>query len=204
MTSSRLLTVGHSNHEIGSFVELLKGHLVTAIADVRSSPFSRYAPQFNRKTLTTELARHGISYAFLGRELGGRPEDTDCYEDGQIRYARLARTEPFHRGLQRLVDGSRREVIAVMCSEKDPLDCHRTLLVARELERVGFPVGHIHADGRMETHREAMDRLLAKFGLLQPDFFSSLEDLESEAIEKQERLVAYVRPAVAPLEGSTP
>lgn len=200
----RILTVGHSNHDTTSFIELLSSHGVTAVADVRSSPFSRYAPQFNRKSLASDLTRRGISYAFLGRELGGRPNDPACYVDGQVRYSLLARTNPFRRGIERLVEGSGRERIAVMCSEKEPIDCHRTLIVARELEKSGVRVEHLLGNCKTESHADAMARLMARFGLLQSDFFQSYDELEEEAVERQERLVGFVmHEAASPLEGSS-
>jgi uncharacterized protein (DUF488 family) len=199
---SQVLTVGHSNHEIASFIEMLSSQGVTAVADVRSSPFSRYAPQFNRKPLTVDLNRRGISYAFLGGELGGRPDDPACYVDGQVRYSLLARTDQFRRGIDRLVDGSGRERIAVLCSEREPLDCHRTLVVARELEGRGVRVEHLLGNCQTESHTDAMARLMARFGLLQIDFFQSYDELEEQAVERQERLVGFVmHEAPSRLEG---
>ena len=200
----QVLTVGHSNHDITSFIELLSSHGVTAVADVRSSPFSRYAPQFNQEPLAGDLTRRGISYAFLGRELGGRPSDPACYVNGQVRYSLLAHTDPFRRGIERLVDGSGRERIAVMCSEREPLDCHRALVVARELEKSGVRVEHLLGNGQTESHTDTMARLMARFGLLQSEFFQSDDELEEEAVQRQEHVVGFVIPEASnPLEGSS-
>lgn len=187
-----VLTVGHSTHSIDAFLMLLRQHRVTAIADVRSAPFSRFNPQFNRDKLATALRHHGIEYVFLGRELGARSEDAACYESGRVRYDRLARTETFQRGIVRLMRGSEKYLVAIMCAEHEPLTCHRTLLVARALDEIGVGVSHILGDGRLESHRDAMERLLDLVGMPHTDMFRSHEDLVAEAILKQEEKVAYV------------
>lgn len=160
-----ILTVGHSNHDLEFFVGLLDAHCVTALADVRSSPYSRFNSQFNRERLAESLKGSGIKYVYLGRELGGRSDDRSHHERGRIRYDRLANTARFRDGLERIVRGAEDYRIALMCAEKEPLDCHRTLLVGHELDRLGVDVAHILPDKPLEPHADAMDRLLAKFGL---------------------------------------
>jgi len=128
---SELLTIGHSVHAVERFVDLLKMHGVTALCDVRSSPYSRFTPQFNRETLKEEMARQRIAYIDLGAELGPRSADPTCYENGKIQYKRLATKEIFQQGLDRLRKGMATYRIALMCAEKDPLTCHRTILICR-------------------------------------------------------------------------
>ncbi|MYE00477.1 MAG: DUF488 domain-containing protein, partial [Alphaproteobacteria bacterium] len=124
-------------------------------------PYSRFNPQFNRKALSASLSASGIAYVWLGRELGGRPDDPACYEDGTVRYDRLARTALYREGIERVLSGAAEHRLALMCAEKDPLHCHRALLVSRSLEERGLAVAHILADGSLEPHERAMDRLLA-------------------------------------------
>jgi uncharacterized protein (DUF488 family) len=159
---------------------------------VRSSPHSRFNPQFNKAELGRSLAAVGIRYVFLGRELGARSDDPACYEKGRVQYARLARTATFRKGIERLLKGAAEHRIACMCAEKEPLECHRTLLVARALAAEGVEVAHIHADGRLEPHAAAMERLLDIAGLPRQDLFRSREDLLAEALVRQEERVAYV------------
>jgi len=140
------------------------------------------------RTLKTE----GICYVFLGRELGARSGDRACYEKGRVQYARLARTEIFRHGLKRLTRGAAEHRIACLCAEKEPLECHRTLLVARALEAEGIEVAHIHGDGRLETQTDAMDRLIDMTGLHRQDLFCSRGELVARALAKQEEQVAYV------------
>ena len=187
-----ILTIGHSTHPIERFVALLKQHRVTALADVRSAPFSRHNPQFNKDALQRTLKDKGIAYIFLGKELGARSNDPSCYENGRVRYDRLAQTEVFRSGIARVRKGAAKYKIALMCAEKEPLDCHRTLLVARALEREGEAVVHIHADGHLESHADAMRRLLDITGLPRTDLFRSEGDLIEEASRLQEQKVAYV------------
>jgi uncharacterized protein (DUF488 family) len=185
-------TIGHSTHSIEEFLDLLRKHGVTALADVRSTPFSRFNPQFNKDTLQETLAAHGIKYVFLGRELGARSDDPACYEDGRVQYARLARAASFRAGLDRVVQGASGYRVALMCAEKDPLECHRTLLVARALADLGVEIAHILADGSLETHETAMTRLLGVVGVPAQDLFSSRDQLIEKAMARQEQRIAYV------------
>ena len=186
-----VLTVGHSAHAIETFVALVQQHGVTAIADVRSQPFSRFAPQFNKAELTKSLREHGIQYAFLGRELGARSNDPDCYVDGRVQYFRLAQSDEFKSGIARVLRGAEVERISLMCTEKDPLDCHRTVLVARRLADEGAQVSHIRADGSIEPHGQAMDRLMRQLGM-QPSLLQTRDEQVEEALATQEARIAYV------------
>jgi uncharacterized protein (DUF488 family) len=196
-------TIGHSKHTLDEFAGLLKQHGVTALADVRSAPFSRFNPQFNKDVLARELKARGIKYVFLGRELGARSDDRSCYENGRVQYARLARTELFRQGIERVRRGAGEHRIALMCAEKEPLECHRTLLVARALDEQGVEVMHILGDGRLESHREAMERLLEVTGLPRDDLFRSQAELIAEALKRQEDKVAHVDEKLAAEAGES-
>lgn len=143
-----LLSIGHSIHPIEVFVELLRGHAVESVADVRTTPFSCFNPQFNRQSLERELHATGIRYLFLGKELGGRPDGDRFYDqEGHVLYGRMAESPRFEHGLSRLVERAERSRAAVMCSEENPAGCHRFLLVARVLHDRGIEVAHIRGDG---------------------------------------------------------
>lgn len=189
---SVVFTIGHSTHTLKRFVGLLHQHKVTAIADVRSYPYSRMQPQFNREPLMTSLKEHGIAYVFLGQELGGRSKDKALYEDGQVQYRHLAKTHAFRAGLNRVRLGSKNGQIALMCAEREPLVCHRMLLVSRELVVIGIEVAHIHGDGHLEPHADAMERLLERLRLPRQDLFRSQSEMIEEAYSIQEVRVAYV------------
>ena len=187
-----IFTIGHSTHSAEAFLALLRQHEVEALADVRSSPFSRFNPQFNRLPLEQSLKADGISYVFLGKELGARSDDRSCYDHGRVQYSRLAQTALFQSGLDRVLQGSAKYRVALMCAEKEPLECHRTLLVAKALAARSQKVLHIHADGRLETHEAALERLLTLTGVPDEDMFLTREELLSKALARQEELVAYV------------
>lgn len=187
-----VLTIGHSTHSLDAFLTLLRRHNVAVVADVRSAPFSRHTPQFNRDALRADLKAHGIRYVFLGKELGARSSDPSCYDNGRVQYGRLARTELFRSGVERVVRGADEYRVALMCAEREPLDCHRTLLVARSLVERGIEVQHILADGRVEPHGKTMERLLELAGLPAGDLFRAREELMAEAMARQEARIAYV------------
>lgn len=187
-----VLTIGHSTLPIGAFLDLLNRHGVTAVADVRSSPFSRFNPQFNRESLARSLKEVGIAYVFLGDALGARAEDPSCYVEGRVQYDRLARRPVFREAIARVMKGAADHRIALMCAEKEPLDCHRTLLVARALDADGVPVAHILADGSLEPHAQTMDRLIDVAGLSRDDLFRTPDEVAAEALRLQQQRVAYV------------
>jgi uncharacterized protein (DUF488 family) len=187
-------TVGHSNHPIDRFMSLLDRHGVTALADVRSTPHSRFNPQFNREALKASLAGAGIAYLWLGDALGGRAEDPALLEDGRVRYDRVARTARFRDGLTRLALGAQSGRLALMCAERDPLHCHRMILVSRHLAEAGGDIRHILADGALETQAEAEDRLLARHGLAHDDLLRTRADRLDEAYARQAGQIAWRRP----------
>jgi uncharacterized protein (DUF488 family) len=190
-TQLEVLTIGHSNHTIERFIELLRQHQVTALADVRSAPYSQIQAQFNREALALALKQEGIAYSFLGKELGGRPADKTCYENGRVQYQRVAATPIFRSGVERILAGVQSYRIALMCAEREPLECHRALLVAPELEKAGVAVLHVHADGRTEPHSDAMSRLLDLYRLAEDDLFRSRSELIEEACYRQQERVAF-------------
>ncbi len=199
-----LFTIGHSNLSMADFISLLHQHQITAIADVRSHPYSRYLTHFNQANCKTALVSAGIQYVFLGRELGARPEAESCYDfTGKALYERIAATELFSQGIERVLKGLAAYKIALMCAEKDPLTCHRTILIGRELQKKEqVSIYHILPDGELESHAQLEKRLLAKFNkndLNQPiqlNLFTSPElveiDLET-AYDKQGLEIAYVK-----------
>jgi uncharacterized protein (DUF488 family) len=188
-----LYTIGHSTHAVADFLALLNLHRIGVVADVRSMPYSRFTPQFNREDLRQTLRQAEIAYVFMGKEFGARSDDPGCYVDGKVQYESLVATADFQSGVIRIKDGlDNGHRIALMCAEKDPLDCHRTILVANSLETEEMGVTHILADGRLETQHEAMVRLISKFNLPEDDLFLSPLDVIQKALKLQEERIAYV------------
>lgn len=189
-----VFTVGHSNHPPETFINLLLRHGIDGVADVRSAPYSRYTPHFNYEPLQQALDDIGIAYAYLGGELGGRPTDRSCYDsNGRVQYDRVAGTEQFDDGIRSVMRAADERRVALLCTEKEPLECHRTLLVARALAERGLPIAHILADGGLESHDDAMARLVEAHKLPpNGDMFRSRDDVIAEALERQARKFAYV------------
>lgn len=199
-----ILTIGHSKHTIERFTALLAGARVTAVADIRSAPRSRFAPHFNRDALAASLAGQNVSYVFLGRELGGRPQQPDMFTSGVTDYEKMAASESFRAGLQRLMTGAEQHLIAVMCAEADPLDCHRCLLVGRALAGANVDVGHILASGEIITHAQAEERLLHLESLTEAGLLlGTREERLAEAYRSRGRKVAYAQKAKPSARGGT-
>lgn len=148
-----VFTIGHSNHPMGRFVELLRTHAIGLVCDVRSTPYSRFNPQFNRETLQAELKQQGIGYLYLGRELGGKPSGAGVPADDTARFAMLAQSKSFGAGLDRLLREAKTCRVAIMCAEKDPARCHRTHLICRHLPP-GVLIHHILADGSLRKQSD--------------------------------------------------
>ncbi len=188
---SELFTIGHSTHPVDYFIDLLKKHSITAVCDVRSYPYSKYNPQFNREALKEELKRNNIAYVFLGKELGARSDNPNCYIDGRVQYNYLVDEPSFQQGIIRLKKGMKKYSIALMCAEKDPITCHRTILVCREMRSHTKQIKHILANGEIETNQEAEERLLTTLGIV-PDMFKNKNECIEEAYDKQGKKIAYV------------
>jgi uncharacterized protein (DUF488 family) len=199
-STPHLLSIGHSNHDLDRFLALLRDAGVTAVADVRSRPYSRRLPHFSRPELERALREAGIAYAFLGDALGGRPDSPDLYdEDGSVNYERVRTTAAFQRGLDRLCQAAEEFRVALLCAEEDPLDCHRGLMITPALAERGVQPGHLRKDGRVESTPEMEARLLAETGvgggMLDGLFATMISD------EDRRRLVAEAYRAMARRKG---
>lgn len=193
MNKEVLFTIGHSNRSIGEFVDLLKMSEVTAVADVRSHPFSRHAPHFNREQLSDSLRKSGIAYVFLGMELGARREEKSCYIDGHAKYELIEQTPAFQSGLDRIRKGVSSHRVAIMCAEKDPLMCHRSILVSRIL-RQDFDIRHIVSSNEIETQEGIEQRLLRRWCMDGHNLFHNVSEQLEDAYRRQAEEIEYVEP----------
>jgi uncharacterized protein (DUF488 family) len=190
-----LFTIGHSNHSLDHFLELLLAHQVSAVADVRSIPYSKYSPQFNKDVLESALRDTNIDYMFLGRELGASRTEDSCYIEGQAKYSRIAQLPTFRHGLEKVLQEVELYRIALMCSESDPITCHRTILVCRELKKMcqKLEITHILGDGTGERQEMSEERLV-NLHKLQPELFgdlTSMSGLIEKAYDLQAEKIAY-------------
>ncbi len=199
----KIFTIGHSNHTIEQFIWLLKQHQITVIADVRSIPYSRYNQQYNQEKLKHELNKNDIEYRFFGKELGARSDNPNCYIEKKAVYEKIAQTEEFLEGLERLKKGLNQYNIALMCAEKDPINCHRAILISRHLKNNKIEILHILSNGKLESQTELEQRLIAIFNLnllqqlnlFEPNtnLTKSKSELTEEAYERQGKKIAYLK-----------
>jgi uncharacterized protein (DUF488 family) len=187
-----IYTIGHSGHDPDTFVALLRRHGVEAVADVRSQPFSRRFPHFRKTALADLLAAVGMRYVFLGRELGARREEPECFVDDAVRYDLVPALPAFREGLERVRRGARDYRLALMCAEGDPLQCHRSILVAPWLVRAGLDVMHILPDGNLLAHECLEEQLMEETGVAVADLFE--DDPLARAYALKGRRMAYRRP----------
>lgn len=189
-----LFTIGYSGHDVSSFLKLVITSKIDVVCDVRSTPYSSYKPDFSRAALKSHLNQAGVKYKFLGDQLGARPKDRTCYVDGQAAYGRIMASRFFQEGLDRVRKGAKSLRLSLLCSERDPVECHRAVLVCRNLTDMHDAITHIHTDGRTESQSELDARLVAMFGLTPPPLLEAEGDWQaavSSAYSKQGDAIAY-------------
>lgn len=187
-----IYSIGYSSFSKEQFADVLAKYAITAIADVRSSPYSSFHREFNKENLQKFLRSRRIEYVYLGKELGARFEDQSVYVDNQVSFEKVAAHPLFKQGMKRITEGARSFTIALMCAEKDPLTCHRALLVSRSLAS-RFIVLHILGDGGIEEHSAMEERLLKLFRIDQYQLPGVCDERISlqEAYQRQSKKVAY-------------
>jgi len=188
-----LYTIGYSSFSRDTLIRTLKEHSVRALVDVRSSPYSTRFKDFNKVELESVLKKQEIYYLFFGRELGARPGDISLYVNNTASFERMSQSSLFLSGCERLYNGLHKMSVCLMCAEKDPMTCHRTILICNNFRKL-YPdvqIRHIMHDGNIEIQEKLDRRLMMKFDLLQEDLFRSFEERRKEAYSRQEKEIAY-------------
>lgn len=185
-------TIGYAAHNVESFIAALTKFNITAIADVRSQPYSKFKPEFNKENLKKVLVANGIDYVFLGENIGARIKAPECYKNGQVDYELISKHPLFQEGIDRLLKGMEKFSIALMCAEKDPINCHRTILICKHLKGYQLQIYHILDTDTLESQSETEFRLMELFHLEQPDLFINESERLEEAYSRQGDKIAYV------------
>jgi len=193
-----IYTIGHSTHQIDYFVELLKEYSVNCVIDVRSLAASTYNPQFNKEPLSNYLKKNGITYQHFADEFGARHSDPDLLdEDGKVDFEKIRKSWNFKNGVERLwLAMDKGFIIALMCSESEPFDCHRFSMISIALEKDGFDVQHILKDKALKSNAELEKQLLKKYDkkIPKPDMFEpniSVEDQLNAAYRLRNQEIAF-------------
>ena len=187
-----LYTIGYSGFTLNEFIDVLRKHGITAIADVRSVPYSKFKPEYNSDKLKTKLKNSSIEYVFLGDLCGARIDAQECYVNGKADYGLIAKHPKFREGIGRIKKGLEKYRIALLCAEKDPVFCHRLILICRHLRMDGIKILHIINFNSVLTQSECEERLLKLFKLDQPELFRDVNDKITEAYNRQAEQIAYV------------
>jgi uncharacterized protein (DUF488 family) len=193
---SSFFTIGHSNHNFEAWLALVRRHQIQVVVDTRSSPYSKYVPQFDRELVQRSLEQAGVRYLFLGDDLGGRPANPAYYDgSGHVLYSRLRDDARFQAAIARLESGMERFSVALLCGEEDPAHCHRRLLIGRVLSERGHTMLHIRGDGRLDSDESVAAEARKPLVANQPALFAELD-------EDQWRSTASVLPKKAPASSS--
>jgi len=197
MPDETVFTIGHSNHEIEKFIELLNSYEINCIIDVRSSPYSRRFPQYNKPALMETLKQHNIIYMHFEKEFGARHTKPSLLDEtGRVDFDKVRESDDFKQGVQRVRNGLEKGFkIALMCSEGNPLDCHRFSMISYQLVKEGFTVKHILPDGEVEENSKLEDDLLQMYAkkLPQTNLFETVtrKDQLEWAYRQRGRDVAF-------------
>lgn len=175
MSAAAIYTIGYGSRDINAFLDVLRAHRIQYLIDVRSSPYSSYKPEFSTNALQTFLESHEIRYLFMGKALGGQPDDEDCYTDGKVDYEKVAGRTFYRQGIERLQKASRQgQCVALMCSEGKPENCHRSKLIGQTLTAEGLEILHIDEQDVVISQKDVLSRLTGGQPSLFGDVFFTL------------------------------
>ena len=162
-----IYSIGHGTKKIEAFLNELNSYKISYLVDVRTSPYSKYNPQFNREMLKNDLEKTGITYVYLGENLGGLPSDRSCYVDGKVDYELIKEKGFFKEGLKRLIMANEKNLnVAIMCSESKPEECHRSKLIGQELLKQNISLLHIISADKTKEQTTVMNELTKGKGVV--------------------------------------
>lgn len=193
MSNVPIYTIGYGNRSIEAFIRLLRQYEIQFLIDVRSRPYSRFNAKFSKDALERQLKEASIRYVFMGDTLGGRPNDSTCYQDGNVAYAKVREKPFFQSGIERIHTAWEKQLrVALMCSEIKPQECHRSKLIGRTLTEQGIDVRHIDEAGLLKTQTDVHELLRGSQSGNQPSLFD-----QETAVTSNEKL-AFSRKKYSP------
>ena len=191
---TKIWTIGHSNLTETNFINLLRIHQIEVVADIRSTPFSRFAPQFNQADIRASLQNAEIQYIYLGDTLGGRSSDDLDYIDNQVQYSSLRNKHGYLKNIEKVINIARSKKLALMCTEKNPLDCHRSILVSRDITKLSeLEIIHILDENEKVSQSELINGILRSDQKIQFSLFEENSKTIEEILEKYEKKIAFKR-----------
>jgi uncharacterized protein (DUF488 family) len=188
---NELFTIGYSKHTLDSFLDAIQKNRINAVVDVRSTPYSRFKPEFNKDSINKYLKSKNINYVFLGNECGARFDDPTCYQNGKADYRAISKHRKFQEGLNRIKTGIKKYTVALMCAERDPINCHRMILICRNLKDSPINIYHILDNDKVETQFEIEKRLLKLFKFDQTELFRTEQEQLDQAYDNQSERIAF-------------
>ena len=197
--NNTIYTIGYTGFSLTDFLHTLKENKIQVVIDVRSSPFSERYPEYNRPNLDRTLQNNGIYYRNYAEEFGARQENPIYFTNGYLDFNKFSKSDSFQNGVKKIRNSLEKNyIITFLCAEKDPIQCHRAILVSKAFSDLGYHVVHILPNGKRETQQDIEDRLLAMYfpNGLQQDFFSEPLDMEfaiETAYKKQNEKIGYQR-----------
>ncbi len=191
MVDNEIYSIGYSSFTVADFIRAIASYRIDVVADVRSQPYSRYRPEFNRETVKHILKQNGIAYVFLGDQCGARIQAPECYVNGKVSFELVKHNKEFQTGLERLRKGMQLHRIAIMCAERDPINCHRAILICRHLRSQNVVIKHIVDNGLIENHADTEKRLVRLHGLDKALLYPTEAERLDEAYKLQSEVIAY-------------
>ena len=160
-----IYTIGYSGFSMNDFLNTISSHKISLIVDVRSQPYSRFFPDYNIESLKIFLAQKGIFYRNYDKAFGARQENHSFYsKDGYLDFEQFTKSEQYIYGFEKLVKSMKQDyMFALMCAEKDPINCHRSIMIARTFSNVGYNVIHLMPDDIVMTQQDIEERLLDRY-----------------------------------------
>lgn len=190
--STILYTIGCSNRTPDNFLNVLRKYNIQVIVDVRSVPYSSFTPQFNQEALRKLLIDNGMTYLSFANEFGAKRKEDTVYTNNYVDFSKVNKLDIFKNGIDRILNGLKKEyVIALMCTEYNPIDCHRFSMVSRAFSKIpNISIIHIFDENKYVTNEELEEKMLKEFKL-QPELFETREQLIDQAYKKLENRIAF-------------